>query len=147
MLKKILVALGVIVLGLMATATIAAAEAIGPSATIVDVSAGARLSISPVILAVLAGTILPILNGIVLRTTASSGLSAFVNLVGVALVTVANFVLTSPVFDVSTVVILAGSTFAMSIASYYGFWKPIDSGGGRAPLNGTLGFVGPKPRA
>lgn len=143
--------------GLVATAVIVAlatlfvlanpigAETLEPSPTLVDVPSGSALQISPVVLAILGGTIVPILAGIVSRTTASSGAVAIVNLVVSALLVVVNYVLTNPVFDVATVVILFFTTFATGIASYYGFWKPINAGGNRAPLNGTLGIVGPKP--
>lgn len=121
----------------------AGAETIEPSATVIDVPSGALLSISPVILAVLAGTVVPILNGILLKTNASSGVGAVLNLVTTAVITVVNFVLTQPTFDVSTVVILFVTTFATAITSYYGLWKPIAAGGDRAPGAGALGVVGP----
>lgn len=123
------------------------AETLEVSPTLIDVPASAPVQLSPVVLAILAGTIVPVLAGIVSRTTASSGAVAIVNLVVSALMVVVNYVLTNPVFDVSTVVTLFATTFTAGIASYYGVWKPINAGGDRAPLNGTLGIVGPKPGA
>lgn len=133
-----------LVFAVMATA--AGAEELVPSPTIIDVPVGARVSVAPVILTILGGTILPILNGIVLKTTASSGLSAVVNLVTSAVVVVVTYVLASPVFDVSTVLILFATTFVASTASYRGLWKPLSanpSPAGNSIANLGPGFVGP----
>ncbi len=131
------------------------AETLEVSPTVIDVPPGAAVQLSPVVLAIIGGTIVPILAGIVSRTTAASGAVALVNLFFSAALTAANYLLTNPVFDVATVVILFSTTFVSGIASYYGFWKPIGkgtagdasrtAGGDRSPLNGVLGIIGPKP--
>lgn len=125
---------------------VAGAEELEPSTTIVDIPAGATFAIAPIVITSVLGTLLPILNGIVLKTSASSGTGALVNLATSALVVVLTYIMTNPVFDVSTVVMLFLTTFIPSVAAYRGLWKPLSANptpSGNSIANLGPGFIGP----
>lgn len=141
--------LTVIGVAFLAMAGVAGAEELEPSTTIVDIPAGATFAIAPIVITSVLGTLLPILNGIVLKTDATSGTGALVNLATSALIVVLTYVTQHPVFDVSTVVMLFLTTFIPSVAAYRGLWKPLSKNptpAGNSIVNLGPGFIGPSAK-
>lgn len=75
-------------------------------------------------LAVLIGVVLPLLTGIVTKANASSSLKAVIN---AGLSAIAGFlvaVVPGSKIEWRDVVLGVGLTWAISVATYYGLWKP-----------------------
>lgn len=104
------------------------------------------VQLDPWVLPLLAGTITPILTGIVTRPRATSGTKALVGLLAAALaaagIEVIHWLTTAGgTFEFRPALVLFLVTFATHLAAYYGFWKPV--GGGAAPgATTTRGFIG-----
>lgn len=90
------------------------------------------VSLEPWVVAVIGGTLIPLVVGLVTKLGASSAVKAVTGLFLTALVTILNVIVTSNgTFVVRDVVVLFATTFVMHVASYYGAWKPL--GGDAAP--------------
>jgi hypothetical protein len=95
----------------------------------------------PLIISTVISTLLPLLVGLVTKTTTSGGLKA-VLLAGLAFLnaglTEVYIALTeNVVFDVGTWLVGAIASFAVAVGSHYGFWKPTG-------VTGAVQSVGPK---
>lgn len=90
------------------------------------------VTLEPWVVAIIGGTLIPLLVGVATKLGASPGLKAVIGLVLVAVVTALNVIVTNNgTFVIRDVVVLFATTFVVHVASYYGLWKPI--GGGAAP--------------
>ena len=90
------------------------------------------------LLTVLTGVIVPLLVGLVTKSSASSGLKAFVNLILTAIGTALAQVIPAT-FEWKSFFISWLIAFAVSAGTYYGFYKPT----GIAPaVNQSTGNVG-----
>jgi hypothetical protein len=85
------------------------------------------ITLDPVLVSVIAGTIIPLATGIITKLKSASGVKATVALVLSAIVGVVNelVVQSGGTFDVRQAVLLAGTTFVANVAAYNGMWKPI----------------------
>jgi hypothetical protein len=88
------------------------------------VDLAASVSLDPVVVAILSGTVTP-------------GVKAIVAIVLVAVATVVNAVVATPTFTVQSIVVLFAITFASHIASYFGVWKPATGGNGAPGARAT----------
>lgn len=78
-----------------------------------------------VYLNVIIGVVIPLAVGLVAKLQASSSVKAALNLGLSALAGVLTEVIqTEGAFDLRAAIVAFGLTWATSIASYYGFWKP-----------------------
>ena len=97
------------------------------------------LTVDVAFAAILVGTVIPILVGIITKSSAASGLKA----VGLLFLSVAGGVLATAVESNQGLIekptlIAAGVTFVTAVATYYGFLKP--TGASPAVNNATAGF-------
>lgn len=90
------------------------------------------------VVSILIGTLIPILVALVTKSTAPPGVKAIVNLAlsavsgfGTEFVNDANFVWQQALL--TTVV-----TFVVSVASYYGLWKPTNVAGASSPIGRAI---------
>lgn len=95
----------------------------------------------PLIISTLISTILPLLVGLVTKTTTSGGLKAML-LAALAFLTAGltelYVAITEDVtFDIGTWLVGAIASFAVAVGSHYGFWKPTG-------VTGTVQSVGSK---
>lgn len=92
----------------------------------------ATVTLEPWVVAILAGTVTPLITGLITKLGASSAVKAITGFVLVAIAAVINTILNSNgMFVVRDVVILFATTFVMHVAMYAGVWKPL--GGDGAP--------------
>lgn len=108
------------------------------------------ITLDPFIVALIGGTLIPIVTGLVTKLEASSGVKAGVALVLSAVVGVLGSIVSSNgTFDWKIAVLAAGAAFATNVTTYLGVHKAIGSTG--APLGATatagfgLGSPAPKP--
>ena len=86
--------------------------------------AASTVSLDPMVVAVLAGTVTPLLTGLITKFQAGSGIKVLVSLVLIAIATVVSYIQTNTTFEVKTVILLFATTLVMHVATYYGVWKP-----------------------
>jgi hypothetical protein len=90
------------------------------------------IHLSAWLVALLGGTAVPVLTGLITKLQASAGMKAVVALLLSAVVTViAVIVQADGTFVAEDVLKLFATTFVAHATTYYGFWRPI--GGGAAP--------------
>jgi dolichyl-phosphate-mannose--protein O-mannosyl transferase len=88
------------------------------------------VTLQPYVVALLAGTITPLVTGLITKLSAAPGVKAIVSLVLVAVVTVINTVVTNDGhFLVRDLVILFFTTLVAHMASYFQIWEPIGKPG------------------
>ena len=94
---------------------------------------GAVISLDATIVAIIAGTVIPILVGIITKLHASSGLKALIGLALAVVVATLNDIViaNNGTFEVKTALVYLFVTMSTSIATYYGVYKPTL---GAAPL-------------
>lgn len=91
-----------------------------------------KIELSAWIVALLAGTITPVLTGIVTKLEAHPGTKALIAVMITAVISVINAItLANGQFIFQDIVILFVTTFVWHVATYFGIWKPI--GNGTAP--------------
>lgn len=84
------------------------------------------------VVALIAGTVIPIVTGLITKLSATPGTKALVAFFLTAVVAVFDaIVLAGGTFVVRDTVVLFVTTFAWHVAAYYGLLKPV--GGGAAP--------------
>lgn len=89
-------------------------------------------TLSPWILAIVTGTVTPILTGLVTKLGASSPVKALTGFVLMALGTVINLIVTNNgTFVIRDAIVLFATTFVVHAAMYLNLWKPV--GGGAPP--------------
>lgn len=156
-LRKLLLALGVITV-FVGLPTIAMASGldeptpVGPDAVTTD----SALSLPPYVVALILGTLIPLVNGVVTKLTTSSTVKAIVTLVLSAIAGIVNVSLVDgggAVVSWSTLN-AAAITFIVAIATYTGVWKPmgvtsspvtrVDETGVQVTEPGKLATVGVK---
>lgn len=117
---KKLIALPLLALGLLlALASPAFAEEVTKAVP-------STITLEPWVVAIIIGTITPLITGLITKLSASSGLKALVNLVLVAVGTVLNLIVTNGgVFVVRDALVLFACTFVANVASYAGVWAPV----------------------
>lgn len=94
--------------------------------TVATPAVPAIVTLQPWIIAILVGTITPLITGFVTKLSASSGVKAIVSLVLVAIGTVINMIVTNNgVFTVRDAVVLFATTLVAHMASYFQVWEPI----------------------
>lgn len=109
--------------------------------TVVDVPQGATITFTAGIIAILTGTVTPILTGLVTRTGTTNAAKAAVSFTCIAVLAVINQIATAPdhTFEVWGAAILFATTFVTHMATWIGIWQPAKAGGpDGAPLNGVL---------
>lgn len=109
--------------------------------TVVDVPQGATITFTAGIVALLAGTITPVLTGLVTRVGTSNAAKAAVSFTLIAILAVINQIVTAPdhTFEVWGAVLLFATTFITHMATWIGIWQPTKAGGpDGAPGNGVL---------
>lgn len=88
-------------------------------------SALASIHIEAIYVAFIAGTIIPILTGMIVKYEASSGLKAVVALFLNAVVAVLNAIVNGGGdFVVRDTLMLFAGQFAWHVATHFGFWRP-----------------------
>ncbi len=93
----------------------------------VDVST--QITLAAWVVALLGGTVTPLLTGLITKLEAHPGTKAFVALVIAAFIAVIDAItLAQGTFVVQDMIILFTVTFVMHVSTYYGFWKPVGSG-------------------
>ena len=131
-------------LGVIAFVLLLASPVFAASGEPVAATTGSVITISLVAWSVIQGTVLPIVVGILTKVDAPDPIKVFVNLllnaVGglVAVVVVSDGVATLSL----NAVVAAGLGFVASIATHYGFWKPIGVTGSDAETNRLLPAIG-----
>lgn len=84
------------------------------------------------LVALLGGTVVPILTGLATKLSATPGTKAVVGLLlSTAVTLVAAVVNARGVFVAEELAVLFATTFTAHVTTYYGLWKPV--GGGAAP--------------
>lgn len=86
------------------------------------------ITLDPFIVAVIGGTLVPILTALVTKLQAASGVKAIVALLLSVIVGVAGTVTTSDTFEWKVAFLAAGSAFAMNVVTYLGVHTAIGSG-------------------
>lgn len=95
-----------------------------------DVGDPVAASISTVqVVSILIGTVIPILVALVTRSTARPGLKAVVNLALSALSGFGTEYINSANFVWQQALLTTVVTFVVSVATYYGLWKPTNVAG------------------
>jgi hypothetical protein len=156
-LRKLLLALGVItvIAGLPTIAMASGLEEptpVGPDA----ISTDSALNLPPYVVALLLGTLIPLVNGVVTKLTTSSTVKAIITLVLSAIAGAVNVSLVDgggAVISWSTLN-AAAITFIVAVATYVGVWKPmgvtsspvtrVDESGALVTEPGKLASVGVK---
>lgn len=81
------------------------------------------------VVALIAGTVIPIIVGLITKLGAHPGTKALVAITLTAIVAILNAVVVAEgTFVVRDIIVLFVTTFAWHVATYYGIWKPIGSG-------------------
>lgn len=84
------------------------------------------VTLEPWVVAILVGTVTPLITGLLTKLSAASGVKVLVNVVLVALGTVLNLIITNNgTFVVRDVIVLFACTFVANVASYAGVWAPV----------------------
>lgn len=94
-------------------------------------------------IAMLSGLVIPLITGFLSKINASAGLKAVINAV---LSATAGVLATVTIVDSANVrdfVIVMGSTWIVSIASYYGVWKPTGVAGSVIAATSSFGLSSP----
>jgi phage-related holin len=90
------------------------------------------VTLQPYVIALLVGTVTPLLTGLITKLGASNGLKAFTSFVLIAIATVVNQVVSmNGTFNVRDTIILFFTTLVAHAASYLQIWEPL--GEGKAP--------------
>lgn len=82
------------------------------------------ITIEPTLLAILVGTVLPLLVGVVTKELASGGLKAAILALLSVLAGLGNSALNSDGVLTQEALILAAQTWVVAVATYYGWLKP-----------------------
>jgi hypothetical protein len=113
---------------------------------IVDVPTGTEVSLTPFVVMVLVGLVLPVVTGLITRIGTSDSVKALVSFVLMAIAAVITEITTTPTFDLRSVGLLFLTVLVTNTASWFQIWKPIPAGGpNAAPLHGALGIIGAPP--
>jgi dolichyl-phosphate-mannose--protein O-mannosyl transferase len=91
-----------------------------------------KIELAAWVVALLAGTVTPVLTGLITKLNAHAGTKAFIAVLltaGVAIIDA--IVVAKGEFILQDIVILFVMTFTWHVATYFGVWKPV--GGGVAP--------------
>jgi hypothetical protein len=144
------------ILGLFALPYLAAAASDQPPPTGIDAGADALFELDATVVAILLGTVIPILNGLVTKLTTSSAVKAVITLVLSALAGLLTTATTEggdSVFS-EALVLNSALSFLFAIATYAGVWKPLqvtsspvtvtDQTGQQVTVPGRLATVGVK---
>lgn len=95
----------------------------------------------PLIISTVISTILPLLVGLVTKTTTSGGLKAVLlaalSFVNAGLTQLYVAMTEDVVFDLGTWLVGAIASFAVAVGSHYGFWRPTG-------VTGKVQSIGPK---
>lgn len=123
----------VVGVALVAAPVSASAVPVGP-----DAHADSVLSLDPFMVTVIAGTLIPILGGVVLKQSTSGTVKSLVNLVLSAVASIVNVSTTEGGLVVISEDVIKSTalTFIISIATLYGVWQPT---GIDAKLKATVG--------
>lgn len=89
------------------------------------------------LIAVLAGVVVPILVGVLAKANAGAGLKAVLN---AGLSGLAGALAGAVAGDFKSFLIAWGSTWAVSVASYYGLWKPTGAAGAVQGATANVGL-------
>lgn len=101
----------------------------------------ASIDLAPWTVSLIAGTVIPLVVGLITKLRASAGLKAVVALLLDVVVTVANLLVTrNGHIEVAEFVTFLAVTFLIHVGSYLGLWKPV--GGGAAPGSVATANVG-----
>lgn len=101
----------------------------------------AAITLQPYVVAIIIGTITPLLTGLITKLGASDGVKAIVSFVLIAIATVLNQIVhDNGTFVWRDTIILFATTLVMHIATFYGIWSPM--GHGPAPTAKLLPDVG-----
>ena len=99
-----------------------------------DIGDPVASSISTVqVVSILIGTVIPILVALVTRSTARPGVKAVVNLALSALSGFGTEYINSTNFVWQQALLTTVVTFVVSVATYYGLWKPTNVAGRNSP--------------
>ena len=79
------------------------------------------------LIAVLAGTVIPLLVGLVTKLRASSTVKAWANALLSALSATSAVIIETGALYWRDVILTFGTTWVTSIATYYGLWKPTET--------------------
>lgn len=126
-LRKLLLVLGCATAFLVTAPTVAVAADVPPPQGL-ETGADSLFEIDATIVAILLGTIIPVLNGLVTKLTTSAGVKAILTLV---LSTIAGLVTTATtdggdaVFS-GALLLNTSLSFVLAVATYAGFWKPLE---------------------
>lgn len=101
--------------------------------------------LEPWVVPLLAGTVTPVLTGIVTRFTASPATKALTGVVlaalASALLEIFKVVSSDAGFEIRDAAVMFVVVFAAHVVSYYGLWRPIGDGGAPGARQ-TKGWVG-----
>jgi len=88
-----------------------------------------RIELAAWIVALLGGTLSPVLTGIVTKLQAHPGTKAFIAvLITAAIAVIDAITLAHGEFILQDIVILFVTTFTWHVATYFGVWKPVGNG-------------------
>lgn len=106
---------------------------------VVDVPTGAVITFGSGIMALITGTVTPVLTGILTRIGTSSAVKALVSFALMGVLAVINVITVGGgTFETWSVLIVFAETVVFHVASWLMIWQPVDAGGPNAPLNGVL---------
>lgn len=121
--RYVILAVVAVIWAVTLTAPIAAAAAapVGPDST-----ADSVLSLDPFTVSLIFGTLVPIIGGVILKTTSTNTVKVLVNLVLSTIASVINVSTTEGGFVVISEDVLKSTalTFVISVATLYGVWQP-----------------------
>lgn len=81
------------------------------------------------VVALLAGTVTPVITGLITKLQAHPGTKALIALLLTAVIAVINAIVNANGdFVLRDVVVLFVTTFVWHVATYFGVWKPVGSG-------------------
>lgn len=102
---------------------------------------GSGLTLSPTVIALLLGTVIPVLTGLATKLNASDQVKAIVAFVLSILVGVITSIVKINPIDWNSVITCVAAAFLANIGSYHGAWKPISSTN-NIPGEGLLPNIG-----
>ena len=106
------------------------------------------VTLSPLVVSFLTGTITPLVAGLATREWASSSVKAIVGLVtAVVGATIAWLIDHQGGFVLADFGLYFAMVFVAHVATYYGAWKPLGSANGAFTIKAPIGFGGPNPNA
>lgn len=106
---------------------------------VVDVPTGAVITFGSGVMALITGTITPVLTGILTRIGTSSATKALVSFTLMGVLAVINVITVGQgTIEVWAVAVVFVETVVFHVASWLMVWQPVAAGGPNAPLNGVL---------